>query len=89
MKAGSIRWMLSSVPALLVRPHLWGTALRQARRLARPGWWRRPPFLPMPDGDYLHFRMVTMYGGDGDGPMPSTDLIEYLEWCRRWPAMAA
>ena len=32
----------------------------------RPGWWRRPPFLPLPAPDYLRFRMETAYGGAGD-----------------------
>ena len=38
----------------------------RSRRLARPGWWRRPPFLPLPAPDYLRFRMETAYGGAGD-----------------------
>src|SRR5690606_34734013 len=33
------------VLAVLARPSLWAVALRQARVLARPGWWRRRPFL--------------------------------------------
>jgi hypothetical protein len=64
---------------VLARPHLWPTALRQAARLARPGWWRRPPFLPVPDPDYLHFRMETQYGAAEPDPH---DLVTYLEWCR-------
>jgi hypothetical protein len=67
--------------AVLVRPHLWATALRQAGRLARPGWWRRAPFLPRPDPDYLAFRMETQYGAPSHPP-EADDLVAYLEWCR-------
>ena len=70
--------------AVAVRPGLWPTALRQAGRLAAPGWWRRPPFLPLPDPDYLAFRLETQYGGDAPGarPLDAGDLVSYLEWCR-------
>jgi hypothetical protein len=69
------------VRAVLVRPRLWATALRQATRLARPGWWRRPPFVPLPDADYVAFRMETQYG-DATHPPEPADLVVYLEWCR-------
>lgn len=70
-----------AVRAVVGRPHLWVTALRQAARLARPGWWRRPPFLPLPDPDYLAFRMETQYGAPDHAADPG-DLVTYLEWCR-------
>jgi hypothetical protein len=65
---------------VLVRPQLWASALRSAGRVARPGWWRRPPFLPVPDRAYVGFRLETQYG-TGGAPAPS-DLVTYLEWCR-------
>jgi hypothetical protein len=68
-----------SVVLVLARPHLWSTALRQVGRLARPQWWRHPPFLPVPDPDYLHFRLETQYGAAEPDPR---DLVTYLEWCR-------
>jgi hypothetical protein len=68
-----------SVVLVLARPRLWPTAVRQAGRLARPGWWRRPPFLPVPDRDYLRFRLETQYG---DAEPDPHDLVTYLEWCR-------
>lgn len=71
----------AAVRAVLVRPRLWGTALRQAGRLAAPGWWKRAPFLPVPDPDYLAFRMETQYGSAGHAP-EAADLVAYLEWCR-------
>lgn len=75
-------WWPRAVLGVLRRPGLWPTALGQARRLARPGWWRRPPFLPLPDPDYVRFRMQTAYGSSGtpaDG-----DLVAYLSWCREF-----
>jgi hypothetical protein len=68
---------------VLARPSLWWTALRQALRLARPRWWASPPFLPVPDPEYLRFRFETQYGAAG-GPDPR-DLVAYLEWCRSSP----
>ena len=65
--------------ALLVRPRLWWAALRQATRIARPSWWRHAPFLPLPDAEYLRFRLETAYG-EVTAPEPA-DLIGYLEWC--------
>ena len=69
---------------VLVRPHLWRTALRQGHRLARPEWWRRMPFLPVPDAEYLRFRFETQYGSHAR-PDPR-DLLTYLEWCRSMDA---
>lgn len=71
----------SAVAAVLLRPWLWRTALRLAPR----GWWRRKPYLPVPDPVYLRFRMVTMYG-DATHPPEPDDLVVYLEWCRRFQA---
>ena len=67
---------------LVRRPGLWPTAVGTARRLASPGWWRRSPHLPVPDERYLAFRMETAYGDPGH-PAEASDLVEYLEWCRR------
>ncbi len=69
--------------AVLARPRLWSTAIRQMRRMAAPGWYRRVPFLPLPSGDYLRFRLVTQYGDPGHRPDP-IDVVNYLSWCRQW-----
>lgn len=69
--------------ALIARPELWPTAFRQVQRLAAPGWWKRPPFLPVPADGYLRFRLATQYGDAQRRPEPS-DVINYLAWCRRW-----
>jgi hypothetical protein len=69
--------------ALCRRPALWGTAIRQVFVLAAPGWWRRRPFLPVPDPAYLRFRLITQYG-DPDHPIVPADMIAYLHWCRSY-----
>ena len=70
----------AAVTRVLVRPWLWPAALRMVFRLARPGWWRHRPFLPLLDRTYLRFRLETQYG-IGGAPAPG-DLVTYLEWCR-------
>jgi len=75
-----------AVAAVLPHPSLWLTGIRQANRLAAPGWWRRSPFLPLPAPDYLRFRMETAYGGAGDQSPEPEDLVTYLRWCRNWPS---
>jgi hypothetical protein len=74
----------SAIGAVVRHPSLWPTALRVTVTLARPGWWRRPPFVPLPPADYLRFRLQTAYGGDGRGAIRRDDLITYLVWCRAW-----
>ena len=69
--------------AIAARPRLWWVAVRQLVRVARPRWWRRAPFLPLPDAGYLRFRMETAYG-DTRVPRPA-DLVAYLEWCDTRP----
>ena len=78
-----VRWWLRLTGALVRQPHLWGTAVAVLFRTARPGWWRSAPFLPLPDAEYLRFRMETQYGGDGTTVPDTADVITYLGWCRR------
>ena len=81
-----VRSLLPVAGKLTLHPRLWPTAIRQLKRLAAKGWWRRPPFLPIPDSAYLEFRSATMYGGGHGARLNPTDVIEWLEWCRQWPA---
>jgi hypothetical protein len=80
---------VSMVLAVLAHPSLWPTAVRQVALLAPSGWWRRAPYVPLPDPAYLRFRMVTAYGGDGDRGAEPEDLLTYLRWCRAWPGVTA
>jgi hypothetical protein len=72
-----------AVAAVAVRPWLWATAVAQIVALAPSGWWRRRPYLPVPDAEYLRFRMQTQYGDSEHEPEPA-DLITYLKWCRSY-----
>jgi hypothetical protein len=58
--------------------------LRVAWRFRRRGWWRRPPFLPLPAVDYLRWRMHTAYG-EYDAVPPADDVIRYARWAVREP----
>jgi hypothetical protein len=74
---------LRVVGAVIRRPRLWMTALRQMYLMAAPGWYRRRPFLPVPGGAYLRFRLVTQYGDANHRPEP-VDVVNYLAWCKQW-----
>ena len=79
----SRRWWMEAARAVAARPRLWPVAAVQVLRLARPGWWRRWPPLPVPDPAYLRFRLQTAYGDPERAPDPA-DVVVYLEWCREW-----
>lgn len=82
----NLRRTLVAAVVVARHPSLWRIGLRQAAVLAPSGWWHRPPFLPLPDPDYLRFRMETAYGGAGDQMPVPADLVTYLRWCRDFPA---
>jgi hypothetical protein len=69
--------------AVLGRPGLWPTAVALAWRLARPGWWRSWPPLPLPPRAYATFRLHTALGDDPDARLDPAEVVAYLEWCRR------
>ena len=81
-------WSIRAAIALCLHPRLWATAIRQIFVLAVDDWWKRPPFLPLPDRAYLRFRMQTMYG-DADAGAESKDVITYLHWCKAWPRVTS
>ena len=47
----------------------------------RRGWYKRPPFLPLPSTSYLRWRMDTAYG-DPDAVPPVDELRRFLRWAR-------
>jgi hypothetical protein len=79
-----VRLVRSAARAIAPHPGLWATAARVMVRTARRGWWRRPPFLPLPDAEYVRFRMLTNYG-DADAAPTAEDIVDYLSWCRDFP----
>lgn len=46
------------------------------------GWFRRPPFLPLPSKEYLAWRMYTAYG-DPHALPPVEDVIRFAQWRRK------
>ena len=83
--APSPSWLGPVAAAVARHPGLWWTALRQLWALAPNGWWRRRPWLPLPDPSYLRFRLVTQYGDATHTPEPG-DVVTYLHWCRAYRA---
>jgi hypothetical protein len=83
-----MRSLVASAGAVARHPSLWWTALVQARRLTPRAWWRRAPFLPVPDASYVRFRLQTMYG-DADRPPEPADVVTYLRWCRSFSRVVA
>ena len=64
-----------------VRPRLAVDLLRTAWAFRRRHWWRAAPFLPVPDRDYLRWRMYTAYGNE-DAIPPLEDVIGFARWRR-------
>lgn len=79
---GDSRAVLRFAVLLLRRPLLLGPLLHAAWRFRARGWWRRPPFLPMPPRAYLEWRLETAFGEAGYLPGPA-QLERYLRWARR------
>lgn len=73
--------VLRAAGAVAGRPRLWITAVVQFRRLLPDGWWRRRPFLPVPDPAMLRFRLTTQYGDPEHRPEVD-DLVAWLWWCK-------
>jgi len=76
-----LRALLGAAGAVVRRPGLWTTAFVEFRRMLPDRWWRRRPFLPVPDPDLLAFRATTQYG-DPDHRLEPDDLVAWLAWCK-------
>lgn len=59
-------------------PHLFGAAWAFRAR----GWYRSPPFLPLPSRNYLRWRMETAYG-DREAVPTDNELERFLLWGTR------
>ena len=62
-------------------PRLALDLLRTAWAFRRREWWRKAPFLPVPDADYLRWRMYTAYGHEQAVP-PADDVASFARWRR-------
>ena len=56
--------------------------VRAGWRLRRRSWWLRPPFLPVPDPAYWHFRMVTANGSAAVG-VSANEMVDAAKWSLR------
>ncbi len=65
----------------VVNPRLAVDLLRTAWAFRRRSWWRTAPWLPLPDRDYLRWRMYTAYGDENAVP-PLRDVIGFARWRR-------
>lgn len=65
----------------IVSPRLAVDLVRTAWAFRRRGWWRTPPFLPVPDRTYLRWRMYTAYA-DEDAIPPAEDVVRFARWRR-------
>jgi hypothetical protein len=64
------------------RPGLIPHLARAAWAFRARGWYRRPPFLPLPPRSYLRWRMETAYG-DPDHVPSDREIARYLVWTTR------
>ena len=60
-------------------PRLAADLIRIAWRFRSRSWYRRFPFLPVPDSTYLRWRMYTAYG-DYSAVPSVTDVERYAHW---------
>lgn len=65
----------------LLHPRLALDLVRAAWAFRRRRWWTRPPFLPLPDREYLRWRMYTAYADEAAVP-PAEDVIRFARWRR-------
>jgi hypothetical protein len=65
-----------------LRPRLALDLLGALWAFRRLEWWRRPPFLPLPDQDYVRWRMYTAYADENAIP-PLEDVVRFARWRRQ------
>jgi hypothetical protein len=63
----------------LTSPRTAAALLGVAWRFRRRGWATRFPFLPLPDREYVRWRMLTAYGDENVVP-PAADVVRYARW---------
>lgn len=66
----------------LRRPRLAISLIKVAWRFRQRGWHKRFPFLPLPDAQYVKWRMHTAYGDHYAVPRPD-EVERYATWATR------
>jgi hypothetical protein len=80
---GSLTPTLLRVAArALVRPRLLLILLATAWKFRRRGWYRQPPFLPLPPAEYMRWRQHTAYGEEAR-TTSAEELEAYVRWAAR------
>ena len=51
--------------------------------MRRRGWYRTPPFLPVPPAEYVRWRLYTAYGDEHAVP-PVRDVLRFARWRRHF-----
>lgn len=80
-KGGWGRLVIVLALRAIVRPRLARDLLTACWTFRSRGWFRRPPFLPLPDGAYLRWRLYTVYGDEHAVP-PIEDVVRFVRWRR-------
>lgn len=74
--------VLSLAARAVIRPRLAIALVKVGWRFRRQRWYARAPFLPLPAGTYLRWRMYTAYG-DAHFVPPVEDVVRYALWAAR------
>jgi hypothetical protein len=77
-----MRLMLDLTWRGLRHPAIGLALVRVGWRFRARAWYRRFPFLPLPDATYLRWRMYTAYGDENAVP-PADDIVRYARWAVR------
>lgn len=67
----------------LVNPRLARDLAGVVWAFRRRRWWATPPYLPVPDRDYLRWRMYTAYGEEAAVP-PAEEIARFARWRRQF-----
>lgn len=76
------RLSLSLLMQSVRNPAIGVSLVRVGWRFRRRNWFKRLPFLPLPAGEYVRWRMHTAYGRD-DAVPPAGDIVRYARWATR------
>ncbi|MEO8479126.1 MAG: hypothetical protein ABI542_05775 [Gemmatimonadota bacterium] len=73
--------LLALTGRAVLSPRLALDLLRTGWAFRHREWFRRAPFLPLPDPVYLRWRMYTAYGDEAAVP-PVDDVVRFARWRR-------
>ena len=76
------RLAIALVARSLANPPTAVALVRVSWRFRRRDWYRRFPFLPLPDPTYMRWRMHTAYGRD-DAVPAAADVVRFARWATR------